>query len=158
MRSSTLRKTPFLPSGAAQDESKQAVRHQTSSSGTKSLHGAANAKTDKPKRRQKLVRSGGVPPNPKFLAFVRTLPCILVDHFNHRCGGGPIEAAHIGLGPGMGQKAPDETAVPMCPVAHRTGRWAFHSMPRSFFQHWSLDRELLILRYQHMAREAGLRW
>ncbi len=100
----------------------------------------------KPKR-HKVVRSGGIPPNPKHQEFIRQLPCILADDSRHICQG-RIEAAHCGIGSGMKRKAPDETCLPMCMGLHRTGRYSHHSLPRTFWDHWDLDREMLILEYQ----------
>lgn len=98
-------------------------------------------------RRNPKRRSGGVPENPAFLKFIRTLPCILHGDPRHVCSG-RIEAAHIGWGRGRGQKAPDETAVPMCSSLHRTGEFAQHKTPKTFWQYWKLDRAALMAKYQ----------
>ena len=54
---------------------------------------------------------------PDYLRAVRALPCIA----GRLWGGcdGPIEAHHAGKNPGMGMKATDETAVPLCQRHHR---------------------------------------
>jgi hypothetical protein len=56
----------------------------------------------------------------KYLAFIRTLPCVVT-------GTTPVEAAHVSyaaaewgaLGRGKGQKASDRWALPLCPDKHR---------------------------------------
>ncbi len=53
--------------------------------------------------------------NPAYLRFVRTLPCRL--HLNDPCDG-PIEAHHAGER-GLGQRAGDDTAIPLCLKHHR---------------------------------------
>lgn len=98
------------------------------------------------RKRRKHMRSGNIPPNPKHLKFIRTLECALSGNLQHTCSG-IVEAAHLGRR-GRGQKAPDETAVPMCSSAHRTGYKAFHKGELTFFEYWKLDREMLILQYQ----------
>jgi len=49
-----------------------------------------------------------------YLAAVRRLPCIVC-----RCDNRDIEAHHAGKNPGVGLKAPDITAVPLCRRHHR---------------------------------------
>lgn len=109
----------------------------------------------KPGEKRVKLRSGGVPENSAFLEFIRLLPCILLGNTDHTCGG-KVEAAHIGTGAGVGQKAPDETAVPMCGRAHRTERYAHHRIPKSFFRHWGLDRDELIARFQKLFQNKRL--
>jgi len=56
----------------------------------------------------------------KYLAFIRTLPCVVT-------GTTPVEAAHVSyaapewgaMGRGKGQKVSDRFAVPLCPAEHR---------------------------------------
>lgn len=116
--------------------------------------GSVAALKPKPKKRKKLpVRSGGVPQNPHFLAFIRRLPCLgaglqsTASGHVHQCSG-RVEAAHMGWGAGRGQKAPDETAGPMCVNLHRTGKYANEVLRKKFWEFWGLDREILIRRYQ----------
>lgn len=55
----------------------------------------------------------------EYLAWVRRQPCLVAAILG--CGvdcGGPIEADHCGER-GLGQKAPDATALPMCRHHHR---------------------------------------
>lgn len=50
--------------------------------------------------------------DPAYLAWVRSLPCV-------SCGRPPrSEAHHVTMGRGLGQKAPDDQAVPLCPRCH----------------------------------------
>ena len=107
----------------------------------------------KPKRR-KVVRSGGIPPNPEHLEMIRGLKCILSDDPRHKCSG-RIEAMHLGTR-GRGQKAPDETAAPGCIGAHRTGRKSLHKGEKTFFSYWVVrSKERLILDYSTLGRCAG---
>jgi hypothetical protein len=79
-------------------------------------------KRRKGKRRELAWRS------PKYLAWVRTLPCCV-------CGG-LAEAAHhlIGVGGqgGMGTKAPDSHAMPVCSTCHRK----IHETPALWPEQW----------------------
>lgn len=52
---------------------------------------------------------------PAFLAWVRTERCCV----GSRSCSGRIEAHHAGKNPGVGLKAPDNTAVPLCQHHHR---------------------------------------
>ena len=74
--------------------------------------------------------------DPEHLARVRALPCLV-------CGRMPVEAHHIRQGCGMGQKASDREAIPLCSFCHRTGPWAFHASPSSFQRDHGTERELL---------------
>src|SRR6185437_5210858 len=106
----------------------------------------ARKKPFRPKRR-KVMRSGRIPPNYKHQDFIRTFPCLLAGDPRHVCHG-KTEAAHCGINHGRGIKSPDETCLPMCRSLHLTGRYSHHSLPRTFWDHWGLDREGLILEYQ----------
>ncbi len=78
--------------------------------------------------------------NPKYLAWIRTLPCII-------CGRtGRIEAAHTGPH-GIAQKSSDTSAVPLCSRHHRTGRDSYHKLgARAFERHHDIDLRLIVAR------------
>ena len=80
------------------------------------------------------------PRNPKYLAWIRTLPCVV-------CGSPRgIEAAHTGPH-GMEQKAPDTSAIPLCSTHHRTGKDSYHRLgPRNFAELHNLDIPALVRR------------
>ena len=59
--------------------------------------------------------------DPKYLALVRRLPCIVC--FSHR----GVEAAHFGPR-GIGQRASDLDALPLCYRCHRTGTMSYHNL------------------------------
>jgi hypothetical protein len=107
----------------------------------------------KPKRR-KIVRSGGIPPNEAHLDLIRSLECVLSEDPRHTCSR-RIEAAHLG-NRGRGQKAPDETAVPMCDSAHRTGQKALQKGEKTFFSYWVVrSKEVLISDYATLGLLTG---
>lgn len=123
------------------------------------------AKKPSPKRPRgpKPLRFGKVPQNPAFLAFARTLPCILwgatanwgtQSGREHVCSG-IIEAAHTGRH-GMRHKAADETAVPMCSNAHRTGKFSHHNATRSFWDIWGINQKEVVEKIQQAAKDAGI--
>lgn len=120
----------------------------------KSLRPAATGPKKKP------FRFGGVHQNPAYLVFVRIFPCILTGlrgsskHPPHVCSG-RIEAAHTGRR-GMKQKAADETALPMCVNAHRTGKYAHHKLGKKFWSFWGLDQAEFIRNFNEIARESGV--
>lgn len=62
--------------------------------------------------------------SPRYLSWIRTLPCAI-------CGRWPTEAAHTGSR-GLGQKAPDFSAIPLCPQCHRLDRASYHASVREF--------------------------
>lgn len=121
---------------------------------SKSHKSPARAKKRKP------LRFGGVPQNPAYLAFVRCFQCILhntvvvngVITAIHQCSG-RLEAARTGRH-GRGQKAADETALPMCTNAHRSGKQAHHRLGKKFWEFWGLDQAKLISSFNEMARES----
>jgi hypothetical protein len=119
---------------------------------TVTRHGALKSKKRKP------TRFGGVPQNPKYLAFVRCFACILSglqskkDSVPHSCSG-KIEAAHTGRR-GLKQKAADETALPMCTNGHRTGKFSHHRLGKNFWKFWGLDQLKLTSSFNEMARES----
>ena len=75
-----------------------------------------------------------------YLRFIRTLPCACCDS---RRG---VEASHMGSH-GMGQKASDLSAIPLCQLHHRTGPQAYHKLgPVAFSEVHQLDVSRLIVR------------
>ena len=69
----------------------------------------------------------------KYLQWIRTLPCSVC------CTTRNIEAAHTGPH-GLGQKAPDAAAIPLCAMHHRTANDSYHKLgPRKFAQIHNLD-------------------
>lgn len=114
--------------------------------------GNPNGRAVRPARaRKRGLRFGGVKQNPEYLAFIRTFPCILNGLQETESGrvhvcSGRIEAAHTGMR-GRGQKAADETALPMCVRAHRTGKDSHHAGSRVFWWRWGLDREKLVQKF-----------
>jgi hypothetical protein len=62
----------------------------------------------------------------RYLQWIRTLPCSVCRTTRN------IEAAHTGPH-GLGQKAPDSTAIPLCATHHRTADDCYHKLgPRKF--------------------------
>jgi hypothetical protein len=78
--------------------------------------------------------------NLKYLAWIRTLPCLV-------CGRtASIEAAHTGPH-GLAQKSPDTSAVPLCPRHHRTGRDSYHKLgARAFERHHRVSLSAVVAR------------
>jgi hypothetical protein len=50
----------------------------------------------------------------------------------------------------MGQKGPDEDALPMCSRLHRTGKYSHHDLPKTFWIHWGLDRHKLVAKHREL--------
>jgi len=80
--------------------------------------------------------------DPKYLAWIRTLPCELWPKLTTECYG-PTEAHHAG-DHGFAQRAPDRTAIPLCERHHRHGRDAVHVIGREFWVYHNLDRVQII--------------
>jgi hypothetical protein len=71
--------------------------------------------------------------DPKYLAFLRKLPCIVCGSYRF------IEAAHFGAR-GLGQKASDHDALPLCVNCHRIGPKSYHVLgARRFLEYRKLD-------------------
>lgn len=89
------------------------------------VFGATTPKS-KPKRMARRKRPTRCP---KYLDWIRTLPCAVPA-----CGSvSNIEAAHTGPH-GLGQKAPDYQAIPLCANHHRLGSSAIHQIGRTNFE------------------------
>jgi hypothetical protein len=78
--------------------------------------------------------------NRQYLAWIRTLPCIV-------CGSKRgIEASHTGPH-GLGQKSSDYSAIPLCAKHHRTGDDSYHRLgPRRFAEVHNLDIRAIVSR------------
>jgi len=83
-----------------------------------------------------------------FLEFIREQPCCVCVRYETRQTQ-PTEASHCG-DRGLGQKASDFTALPMCARHHRIGPSAIHVLGRRFWSTHSLDRDKLIAHYNQL--------
>jgi hypothetical protein len=85
-----------------------------------------------PVRKQRLDPRRGPDRSPDYLTWIRTLRCVV-------CGRPPgsisIEAAHTNaLGPrGLGQKASDFSAIPLCSGHHRENPDSYHVLGETTF-------------------------
>ena len=73
--------------------------------------------------------------SPKYLEFVRTLPCVV-------CGAHGVEAHHAITG-GVGIKGSDGFAIPLCPLHHREHD---NRGKVTFYREHNLDRWELVAR------------
>jgi hypothetical protein len=81
------------------------------------------------------------PRNFPYMLWIKTLPCAV-------CGRNNSEAAHTGPR-GLGQKAPDEQCIPLCPDHHRHRRDALDvAGPRRFQEIHGIDIKALVVRLQ----------
>lgn len=89
--------------------------------------------------------------DPAYLKAVRQMPCMLWNVPGHICGEtmgrGPSEASHLDT------KSRDDRTLPMCGVAHRTGRWSWHAGQKSFCTHYGLTKTQLIREAEALYRE-----
>jgi len=78
--------------------------------------------------------------NPRYLAWIRTQPCCV-------CGSKKaIEASHTGPH-GIGQKSPDNSAIPLCAKHHRIDADSYHRLgPRKFSEKHNLDIPAIVRR------------
>jgi hypothetical protein len=87
-----------------------------------------------PVRTKRLDPRRGPDRSPDYLAWIRTLRCVV-------CGRPPgsvlIEAAHTNvLGPrGLGQKSTDFSAIPLCSGHHRYNKDSYHRLGEGWFAH-----------------------
>ncbi len=98
-------------------------------------------------RPRPLRRRAKTPRAPQYLRWLRRQRCVV-------CGlGKQVEAAHTGMG-GMGLKASDWDAIPLCRECHRTGKKSYHRLgPRRFFRLHALS--VVELRARLWARFLG---
>lgn len=96
------------------------------------------------------VRSRKPVRHPKYLRFVRGLPCAV----SGRNWG--IEASHVG-GHGVGQKASDIDAIPLAREFHRTGPHSYHTLGRVRFERYhGVSVERIIAETQLRAEACGI--
>lgn len=77
------------------------------------------------------------------LAKVAEIGCIVCLNENH--GQSPAEIHHIRAGKGMGQRASNYEAIPLCPAHHRTGGYgvAFHAGSKVWQERFGSEELLL---------------
>lgn len=81
--------------------------------------------------------------SPKYLAYIRSLGCIINLNGEH-CNGLPVHAHHLTIcgGHGMGLKECDSKTLPLCALHHRT----LHDMgERKFWETWGLNAPKIAL-------------
>lgn len=98
-----------------------------------------------PKRRSK--PRCGPDRDEKYLAFIRTLPCVVCTKLAITQQHAPTEAAHTGPH-GMAQKAADDQALPLCARHHRLGNASLHRLGKLFWDFHKADRDKLVAHYQ----------
>ena len=87
-------------------------------------------------QRRPIYRAESPVRDTKYLAFLRKLCCVVCGSYRM------IEAAHFGAR-GMGQKASDLDALPLCLKCHRTGPRSYHTLgARRFIEAHALNVEL----------------
>lgn len=95
--------------------------------------------------------------NPRYLAWIRTLPCLLcwardkggfeygwVRLIRWAYGQKSRTEPHHAGDHGYAQLPPDRTAIPLCAEHHRTGKDAAHVLGKNFWKHHNLDRDQII--------------
>lgn len=77
------------------------------------------------------------------LSRVAEIGCIVC--LNENLGQSPAEIHHIRSGKGMGQRASNYEAIPLCPAHHRNGGHgiAFHAGPRVWQERYGSEELLL---------------
>jgi len=118
------------------------------------------------RERRKLRSAKGTYParDPKYLAWIRTLPCVCCDPPGVLAelfpGRGipdqyPTEVAHVG-DRGLGQKCSDLQTIPLCAYHHRTGPESHHRLGNRFWSKWGINKEELIANLnQRYQQESG---
>jgi hypothetical protein len=81
-----------------------------------------------------------------YLRFVRRQPCLICAATYG------VESAHTG-GRGLGQKADDRFALPLCLHHHRTGPESHHKLGKRFWSFHGLDRVELIGQMQALFQQ-----
>jgi hypothetical protein len=81
----------------------------------------------------------------EYLEWILTQPCSVQPcKFVHEHLFYKTEAHHAG-DHGMGQKANDRTAIPLCNFHHREGRTSVHVLGKMFWRFHGLDRDKIIM-------------
>lgn len=107
------------------------------------------------KKRRRKPKPGD---DPKYLVWVRTLPC-LVCQFSGLHQETRTEAAHLGLSEsrrGIGQKYPDAEAGPLCQWHHVSGSDAIHRLGPAWWLHHGIDRDSTLLALQELYASRAL--
>ena len=88
-----------------------------------------------PVRKMRLQPRRGPDRSPGYLAWIRTLGCVVCARFNGAST--VVEAAHTNaLGSrGMGQKTSDFSAIPLCAAHHRENLDSYHRLGENGFSH-----------------------
>lgn len=81
--------------------------------------------------------------NQEYLNKVANLGCIVCRLYYNLDT--PAEIHHIRTGQGIGRRASDEEAIPLCPKHHRNGGYgvAYHAGKKGFEEKYGLELELL---------------
>jgi hypothetical protein len=97
----------------------------------------------------------------KYLAFIRSQPCLLCDDAIERrvfIAGipyrqvWPTEAAHVGER-GLSQKCSDYETLPLCAGHHRIGRQSHHVLGRKFWEHHGINKPEILSGYMKLFKE-----
>lgn len=97
--------------------------------------------------------------DPEYLHFIHQINCIICEGgrigVSVRFRAPAVEAHHAGER-GLGQKADDRTAIPLCRDHHLEGKDAVHKLGKKFWAHHGIDKQHLIKRlndtFEHLKR------
>ena len=90
--------------------------------------------------------------DPDYLAFIHQFRCIVCSRGVPEPTLGTVEAHHAGPR-GMGQRADDHTAVPLCRGHHVLKPDAAHELGKKFWEHHGLDRDRVISMFNDLWEE-----
>lgn len=81
-------------------------------------------------------------PDPDYLARVRSLPCVIGEHFGEPCDG-PTEAHHPICDRYSRERAPDHEAIPLCAWGHHRGPNGIHADKKAWRAKYGSDRDFI---------------
>lgn len=95
--------------------------------------------------------------DPRYLAWIRCQECVCCKTLSREAWAElprekyRIEAAHVGER-GIGRKCPDAETLPICSQHHTRGRDSHHRLGKGFWEHWNLDRDVLVKEHRERYR------
>lgn len=109
----------------------------------------------KPPLGQKVPQPGS---DPKYLADVRRLPCVICDAFGE-IQLSPTTAHHWICGRGQGRRTPDREAIPLCDGHHQgdfdTSKTAIHRDRSEWVRKYGNDHEYIEVTQDRVAEMRG---
>lgn len=105
-----------------------------------------------------MFKTGKAASDPKYIGYVKQLPCCVCEAFGEPFGQAPSDAHHCIHGRFSGARSPDSMAISLCKGHHQTGehgKLAIHQGKKTWAAKYGLDTDYIAATQDAIERQFG---